>query len=99
MPIPMNKGSILFPSINCDTLMRHTADSFYRTYIFTLDSLGWRHDQTVSTLAEYLRMEVKCKQHVNAVGEIQGKLVLVYASSLSLLSSTLIFDIGACPEK
>ena len=48
-----------------------------RTYIFTFDSLGRHHDQTIRKLTGYLKMEALDKNKAVNAGGVASKFVLV----------------------
>ena len=71
---------------------------FYRTYIFTFDSLGIRHPQAIKKLSAYLRMEAKSKKGVDARGLIEGKNALVNFL-FSVFSGIQDSSTGTLPDK
>ncbi|KIM43367.1 hypothetical protein M413DRAFT_26515 [Hebeloma cylindrosporum] len=49
----------------------------FRTYIFTLDSLGTRHPRAITKLATYLKLEAKDKKGIPNASLAQGKMASV----------------------
>ena len=50
-----------------------------RTYIFTLDSLGSKHQQAWKLIGQYLKFEANDKKNIAEVSPSKGKLVDVSA--------------------
>ena len=70
---------LLDPAPKCVSLydMPTILNHFFRTYIFTLDSLGTRHPRAITKLATYLKLEAKDKKGIPNASIAQGKMALV----------------------
>ena len=60
-----------------------TTNSFYRTYIFTFDSMGGTHDEVIRQLSSYLQMEAKHKKGIDipSIDGIDAKVQFFCVSS------------------
>lgn len=70
---------VLDPAPKCVSLfdMLTISNHCFRTYIFTLDSLGTRHPRAITKLATYLKLEAKDKKGIPNASLAQGKMALV----------------------
>jgi len=65
------------PKLNYNNVYGYQTNGFYRTYIFSFDSLGVKRGKAVEKLTRYLEMEAKYKKGVDVPGKVDGKTALV----------------------
>lgn len=68
----------------------------FRTYIFTMDSLGGRHPAAIKRLQKYLHLEAEDKRKLSKTSEARGKQAIVRFLPMSRRCSIFMFSPGTC---